>query len=73
MSFELTFDFTLISSGLGGSGIQEDEAINCPHKMEWEESGNLLKAALGGQVKSKVVKIPCSSDEFFHNSSTLCC
>lgn len=38
--------------GLGGSGIEEDEAINCPQKMQWEESGNLKQAALGGQVRA---------------------
>lgn len=36
-------------SGLGGTGI-EDESINCPKKMQWEDSDNLKQAALGGQV-----------------------
>lgn len=45
-------DESLISfEGLGGSGIEEDEAINCPQKMQWEESGNIKQAALGGQVR----------------------
>lgn len=44
----LTF---VILSGLGGTGIEQDETINCPLKMQWEEAENLKQAALGGQVK----------------------
>jgi hypothetical protein len=38
------------TTGLGGAGLEEDELIYCPQKMQWEELGNLKQAALGGQV-----------------------
>lgn len=41
--------------GLGGTGIEQDEAIYSPHKMQWEEAENLKHAALGGQVKTNEV------------------
>lgn len=48
---DMTHHVLRISPGLGGTGIEEDEHINFPQKMPWEESGNLKQAALGGQVK----------------------
>lgn len=43
--------------GLGGTGIEQDETIYSPHKMQWEEAENLKHAALGGQVKTNEVVI----------------
>lgn len=39
------------SQGLGGTGIEDDESINSPQKMQWEEATNFKQAALGGQVR----------------------
>jgi hypothetical protein len=58
--------------GLGGSGI-EDDSISCPHKMEWEESENLQKAALGGQVNPLQSHFPFHFHKIPENCSTPCC
>lgn len=55
--YKMVRNFLTTSSGLGGSGLEEDELINCPQKMQWEESGNLMQAALGGQVFALVTNI----------------
>lgn len=52
--------------GLGGSGVEHDESVDSPHKMQWDEAANLKKAALGGQVSSFVeilCKIPLNSTQ----------
>lgn len=36
---------------LGLGGRDDEESYNTPQKLKWDEAGNLVQAALGGQVK----------------------
>lgn len=55
--------------GLGGTGIEQDEFINQPKMMQFEESNILKQAALGGQVSDTMEMssfIDCQSSSSTH-------
>lgn len=41
---------------LGLGGRDDEESYNCPQKLQWDFSANIIQAALGSQVSSTIKK-----------------